>query len=347
MRPRLFGFLLGSLLSAILFVSLGRRASNAQVCLSEDAGRIEQVEIHYRKDAKDIWPTLESFFRQISPSVDVIAICANEKDAADLRSKWVFTNPLHIVRTGFAISSWSKDRFLVTSSQRPTLLVPRQDQTPIEIRRNDARVASVIASTWPGQFSRLESDLAFDAGDILVSDRVAIYNQELSRKNPSVNDLSESVQKLTGRQPLQLTDAPGHHIGMFAAPLAPDVIAVGDPTLGEKLLQGHSSIVPDKSAYGPFHHAISQLSGHFRKVVRLPLIPIADREYITYTNGVFEQRDGKKHVYMPWYDLPSLDNYARQAYEAVGYTVHPITVKRIYKYHGTIGCLVNVVKRTL
>jgi hypothetical protein len=75
-------------------------------------------------------------------------------------------------------------------------------------------------------------------------------------------------------------------------------------------------------------------------------VPFHDpKTFITYTNGVFETRDGVRIVYMPWYDWPALDEAARATYASLGYRVHPVPVRALYPLRGTIGCLINVLAR--
>jgi hypothetical protein len=63
------------------------------------------------------------------------------------------------------------------------------------------------------------------------------------------------------------------------------------------------------------------------------------------TNGVFEVRDGRHIAYVPSYDLPELDTVAHATYRRLGWEVVPIQVRALFPYHGTIGCVVNVVER--
>ena len=50
---------------------------------------------------------------------------------------------------------------------------------------------------------------------------------------------------------------------------------------------------------------------------------------------------------MPVYNYPILDNYIRKIYESLGYEVKPINVSEIYKYGGSVRCLINVLKRSV
>jgi hypothetical protein len=45
------------------------------------------------------------------------------------------------------------------------------------------------------------------------------------------------------------------------------------------------------------------------------------------------------------FDLPALDARATQIYESLGWRVRPVRARKLYPFHGTIGCLVNVLAR--
>ena len=66
---------------------------------------------------------------------------------------------------------------------------------------------------------------------------------------------------------------------------------------------------------------------------------------MAYTNGVYETRGGARIAWMPTFDLPELDARARDVYSALGWQVRPVRARGRYAWHGTIGCLVNVLAR--
>lgn len=76
-----------------------------------------------------------------------------------------------------------------------------------------------------------------------------------------------------------------------------------------------------------------------------PRGPFLDKTYMAYTNGVYETRGSSRVAWMPTFDLPALDARATQIYERLGWQVRPVRARHLYAYHGTIGCLVNVLAR--
>lgn len=132
------------------------------------------------------------------------------------------------------ITGWSKDRFLVAAGHPGRLLCPSNPPSPIPYRTNDALVGPALARQWPGRFVTEDSDLAFDADDIICTDSLALVNDELHDKNAGDADWLRSVEKLTGKRAVWLKGSPAHHIGMFVAPLDDHRAVVGDPDLGAK-----------------------------------------------------------------------------------------------------------------
>ena len=116
----------------------------------------------------------------------------------------------------------------------------------------------------------------------------------------------------------------------------------GDPSgdTGEPLHADFSDEMVNR-----FELAAREMAALGYRVVRIPNVPFDHKTYMAYSNGVFETRGGKRIAYMPVYGVPEMDRAAQQVYESLGWTVHTVRVKTVYPFHGTIGCLVNVVAR--
>jgi hypothetical protein len=99
------------------------------------------------------------------------------------------------------------------------------------------------------------------------------------------------------------------------------------------------------TATTPFIDAANEFRNRGFKTISVPTVIFGRQTYISYTNGVFETKNGRHIVYMPWYDIPKFDNIAKQAYESAGWQVCPVPVRKLYRNRGTIGCLINVLKR--
>ncbi|HTQ09418.1 MAG TPA: hypothetical protein VMI31_05045 [Fimbriimonadaceae bacterium] len=353
LRYRLIGFAVGFLLAVAIAGWIGRWRTTPPRVLPESNGEIATVEIQYtRAAAPDAWPCLKSFLTQLPTSVELIAVCGDEADAATFRkaARELPPRKTEVVVVGTPITGWSKDRFLVAQGRETELVCPAAWPSPLPDRVNDAKVARAIARQWPDRFETTQADLVFDAGDILCADTKVLVNDELRAKNPLAADWLSRVATITGRAPVWLKGSPGHHIGMFAAPLGDHTVVVGDPDLGQKLWKPEMAKLLGRADFTlattePFRRAIADLQQAGFEVVRTPLIPIEPKVYVTYTNGIFEVRGGEATVYMPSYGVPALDQAASQAYASAGLNVHPVAVRSVFRCCGTIGCLVNVLDR--
>lgn len=350
MGYRILGFLVGLVVAIAVFSLLTRNfvVKNLRA-LSDCTGALKVVEIQYSQDsAKDTWPCLSGFFNQIDPSVRVVAACSSSADAEALRKAWHWKNPLDITVVGLPITGWSKDRFLVLNDQPITLKCPRPEESAFGLRNNDSKVAEAIAKQWPDQYQFDQSPMVFEAGDILCDDHNALYSDVLQGKNPDMKDLEAQVQRLTHLRPLRLAGAPGHHIGMFAAPLDHQTVVVGDVDMGKTAWTSDRLGKPDFSAAttAPFRKAVEDLKKAGYRVIPAPLIVLAPKVYVTYTNGVFETVGKRRVAYIPSYGDAKLDELGANAYRQAGWEVHPVPVQTVFKFRGTIGCLINVLQRS-
>lgn len=351
MLYRFAGLLFGFVLAVGACLLIGRRYPAR--LLTESEGAIRVAEIHFtRASAVTNWPPLHTFLREMYPDVRLVVACGDAADARAFReaSQDLLQRDIRIVIVDEPITGWSKDRFLVRGVRKPALVCPVPDASPLPGRAADARVGPTIARDMPMDFTSETAPLSFDAGDLMPVGSLILFNDELVSKNPTVGDLGAQVAKLTGLSPLYLKGSPRHHIGMFAAPLGDDAVAVGDPDLGRRLWtqSDEKTLGPadwSPAAVQPFREAAAALSRAGFRVVRVPTAVIAPKVYSTYTNAVFQVRDGRKIVYMPVYGSAALDGAAEAAYRAEGWMVVPIEVKGVYRLGGTIGCLVNVLAR--
>jgi hypothetical protein len=158
-----------------------------------------------------------------------------------------------------------------------------------------------------------------------------------------------------GEQP---GDVPRHHLSMYLTPLTEGVVLLGDPRagkeiVGEKFAPGEKSpdsgeaLVADFSAQtvARYERAAADLARAGFRVTRIPTVPFDDKTYLAYTNGVFETRGAQKVAWVPTFDLPKLDEAALAVYRGLGWEVRPVPSRAAFPFHGTLGCLVNVLAR--
>jgi hypothetical protein len=317
--------------------------------ITEDDGRLACVALQYTREASPYTlPCLRAFLRGLDPSVEVIAVCGDQADEAAARKDLSLPGrTLKTVVVGKHITGWCKDRFLVAEGSPALLCRPPDENTGMPTRANDALVAPALARAFPGRFKDRVVPLKFDAGDILPCGQELIVSDTLWVKNGRPRDFQKRLEQIFDARVVWLHDVPDHHVGMYAAPVSGDEIIVGDPDLAKPLWTKAMEARLGKADFSPatvalFHNAATQLEAAGFKVVRAPTVPLGPQTFISYTNGVFE----KGVVYMPTYACPPLDDLGRAAYRSVGRNAVPIPVETVYRFKGTIGCLINVLARS-
>lgn len=356
MRNRLIGVAIG-LVIAVGIVALHARQIGYQRprLLSEIYGPMRVIAIQYTRDAAEFTgPCYRSFLSQMNPDTRVIVVCGDEADQKSFEDEVERRLPspreIETVIVGKPITTWCKDRFLVGMGRPAELYHPPSEATSLSTRTNDALVAPALARSFSDRLRAVEVPLKFDAGDILPAGSRIIVSDTLWRKNEKPVRFEAGLKRMFGMDVIWLKDVPDHHIGMFAAPLDEETMVVGDPHLGKKLWSREAERAlgkPDFSevATAPFERAANQLENAGFRIIRAPLVVLGPKTYVSYTNGVFETRGRYKIVYMPSYGVKAVDDAGRIAYESAGWEVRPIPVRTVYKFRGTIGCLVNVLER--
>jgi hypothetical protein len=282
-----------------------------------------------------------------------------------------------VVEVDGPISVWSKDRALVLApdpgAKRTGLAIPVPPDPRWKERANDWRTLEQVAGAMPDRFYVRQLPIEFDAGDFDVAGDGVIVDDNLVTKNRKrgVGDVGELRRLLEGAlaRPVVVLgradgDVPRHHLSMYMAALSPPgaadgrVALVGDPRearamLGGDLVPGEADPDTGEVLHADFSDAMiarfdlaaTALAAAGWRVVRVPEVPFLDKTYMAYTNGVYETRDGARVAWMPTFDLPALDARATAIYESLGWQVRPVRARKLYPYHGTIGCLVNVLAR--
>ncbi len=337
----------------------------------EDAsGPLEVIAIHYAPAADDvaleIWHQL---FLVLPDSVKVEVAVAQAADFDRFMDKlrgWQIHAPERFVAVviGKTITTWSRDRFAAMQGDGiGTVLAPPRIETTFGDRQGDWSSPFALADAVWGRPPRI-ADFVFEGGDLASTPRWLFADVNLAHRNLGRADATrERLITELGRHFRQeviwlgdeVGDVPQHHMMMYAVPLDEHRVAVGDVHAGAKLLATEpagQTLAVDPDLDGDarrFDHAAQLLADHGFKIVRFPVVVLAGGgSYVTYTNALFDRApDGQRVVYLPTYRLPVLDHEAQRIYEEMGYLVHPIDVAPIYNLNGSLGCLVNVMKRGL
>ena len=356
-----------------------KHAERGAPLLHEARGSITEIVMHWTPGFREvIWDTYEDFWSAIDGKIRLTLVADQtvsipERTAllAELRG----INPELAKHTRWVISAgpittWSKDRALVSaapSSGPATLWVPEPPERYWPQRFNDWGTVASVAEASGGRFKSRTAPFDFDAGDFAVTDRHVIVGANFLRKNErrDIHNAAALQRRLSAwldRPVLVLgehpQDVPDHHLAMTMTPLDGRIALVGDPRMaativGNDFVPGTHSPETRELLTADFSEETAKrfdrLAADMKRagyaVVRIPNIPLDAKTYITYTNGIYEVRGNRRVAYMPSYGIEALDGAARAVYHSLGFTVRPIRVARVYPYHGTIGCLVNILGR--
>jgi len=252
------------------------------------------------------------------------------------------------------------------------------------LRAGDSRVADDLAHAFGGSVLSQRSDLYFDGGDFLADDRTVFVAPGVVRRNLQLAVQSEAelvalLERTLRRRIVLLREAPDHHVAMFMMTAGDGAVLVGDPSLAKGLLRegeapaepspgradGSAGASPSRDGFGRglcptgggadfseatqrlFDAVAEQCRAAGYRVTRIPTVPGCDaRTYLTYLNVVIDQRDGHRIVYLPVYNaVPRLNEAAAAVWRSLGYEVQPVDCSAVYSHFGTLGCLVNVLRR--
>lgn len=350
----------------------------AGTVLREDTGSIDEVLLHY---VPRLEPLVDEAYRDflgtLDPSTRVVLVVpkgSGDSPKGFLRridASGSLAGRARVVEVDGPISVWSKDRALVlgpgADASRSGLEIPAPPDPRWVERANDWRTPAQVASAMPERFYVRQLPLEFDAGDFDVAGGTVLVDDNLVTKNTArgvsdVAQLRKLLEALLAR-PVRVLgaadgDVPRHHMSMYMAALDGGVALVGDPRAAEAIVG--SSFAPGEAdpdtgeplradfsdaTVARFDRAARDLKAAGWRVVRIPEVPFLDKTYMAYTNGVYETRAGAHVAWVPFFGIPELDARARAVYESLGWQVRPVRACALYAYHGTIGCLVNVLAR--
>ncbi len=386
-KETLLGLVAGILIGVTLLVAFHRHSHHTprilihRTILPEADGALAHVWLHWTPPTDPVTaPSYQDFLRALEPTVTVTfvvpaAMTTEERSRLDQRLATVdpsgaLARRTRIVEVPGPITSWSKDRALVTTKSATgeiRLIVPAEPGDNWKERRNDWGSVSVLANALSPQVSHEIAPFDFDAGDLMVARGQLLVDTNLLEKNrrrgyATMEALRARISEFFHMPVLTLGenwgDTPRHHLSMYMTSLTRNQILVGDPLAGRALvgegylpgehgLETGRPLVPDFSSetQARFDRAHRELVAAGFEVTRIPTVVFEDKTYFAYTNGVFETRGQRRIAYVPSYAVPPLDAAAFDVYRRLGWEVVPIRVRNLYTYHGTIGCVVNVLER--
>ncbi len=347
--------------------------------LAEAEGALAEVAMHYvPRLAGVVREPYSDFLRQLPRDVSIRFVVPDDMTAAQTERMRGWLDSVDatlwqrstLVRSSGPITTWSKDRALVTEAGpdgAAWLVAPAEPGLDWEERHNDWLTVESLVSASEGRYVRKVAPFDFDAGDFAMLSGAIVVDANLLEKNAhrdirDVRTLARRFEAWFDAEVIVLGDeagdTPPHHLSMYMTPLTGKTVLVGDPAaaraiVGVDFCPGPRSAETRKPLCADFTAATQrrfdkvadELARRGFDVVRIPNVPLEPKTYIAYTNGVFETRNGQRIAYVPMYGVAKLDHAARETYERLGWKVRPIRVANVYAYHGTIGCLVNVLAR--
>jgi hypothetical protein len=364
----LLGIGLGLALSAAVLSlqDVGRDRATGPL-LSECDGALGRLVIQYAAGADDaVMPTYRGFLRLLPASVEVCVVSPSDDEFCTLaRAVGPTECRLTPVIVSHPITSWARDRWLALG--RPTTLLHSRAEDGAAVwpaREGDQRVADDLAAALAPNVRARQSELYFDGGDVEADGETAFVRPTLLVRNvqrtvATRDELTASLSTLLHHRVVLLDGAPDHHVGMYLMPVGGRTVLVGDPTLAERLLAESPDEAAAVAAYLPggpdfseasvasFEAVAERCRGAGYRVLRIPIAPGRDgRTYLTYVNGIIDQCDGRRTIYMPEYTFAARLNRAAVAvWEGLGYEVRPVECDGCARSFGTLHCLVNVLRR--
>jgi hypothetical protein len=362
--PKIIGIAVGLLAAAtVLLTDHPRRApSDTGAMLSECDGSIESIVIQYVTGADFTLPIYRQFLAALPSSVRVYAVCPGEADLSELQSALTGdSHKLVPIFTRHAMTPWSRDRWIALHGDRgpgTTLAVPLPENEGAQwpARAGDARIAADIAHALDSAVRWKSAGLYLDAGDLLADAQnvfvtAAVLHRNIQHTVQDRAELQKTLEKLTAHKVIFLDQSPDHHAGMYMMAAGEGRVVVGDPSLARNLLSpvelpggaDFSSATQER-----FDSVAKATADAGYRVTRIPTVPASDgKTYLTYLNGIIDQRNGQRTIYLPSYDAQDrLNSAAKNIWEKLGYRVVPINVTAAFRRFGTLHCLVNVLERS-
>lgn len=371
-RVRL-GALVGVLAATVFVIADGRHAPLAVErrtpahgpILSDCDGAIRELVIQYVPEAAGIVETTyRQFLRALPADVTVIVVCPDDDAFDDLRSRVGRVScRLVAVRTGHAMTCWSRDRWLAMTpawAGGPAVVISPLAENAATIwpqRAGDSRIGDALGAALPESVISDRSPLIFDGGDFVADAETVFVTPRVARRNvgvtlSSLDELRRALARIMKRRVVLLSDAPRHHAGMFMMLAGGRTAVVGDPSLARTLLTaGEQRPITDPDFSEETQRQFDAVAGSCAaagyRVVRVPVVPGRDgRTYLTYLNVILDDRARKRVVYMPVYEgADELNNAAASAWEKLGFEVRRVDCTNTYKHFGSLRCLVNVLRR--
>jgi hypothetical protein len=340
------------------------------------AGRLRALRLHWPDEVEEPAfsaqrTTFHDLFTRF-PSDVTFHVVTEGQSAARLQAlveAWgvadptrIHYHPLHLHSTVEQwyepVTMWARDTALLmrTHDGRPLLLLPRSfrkdGQVDASLNRriiHGAAAAPALLQERLGLLVR-RSELNFEGGDVVPSRQTVLVGGHLVQRN--MRDLKlgkaavvERLQEQLGRPVVVIEPQPAFHLDVGFTWLSEGVVAVADPRLAAAMVRGlkptgldlDTMLKADPALADRYDKGAATLLGAGFQVVRMPNLPglALLTPYLTYNNVLMED----KRVYMPVYDLPVLDEFARSIYRNHGFQVVDMpSARHSTRLWGSVRC---------
>jgi N-dimethylarginine dimethylaminohydrolase len=265
------------------------------------------------------------------------------------------------------LSPWARDRYLAFPIGDTTrVLLPRPDSVASSIA-GDCDVARQLAD-WDPELELVESRLAIEGGDVLVSGAVVLVgattilaNADRFEEGPA--GVEACLEELFDREVVVVGGregaVPHEHLDMYVSFVGGRRLLLGDPRLTRRLfdrpdelenasLEARSIGVFSWQTQAEAATLYDELAGLLVDagflVQRLPILHTDDGDLLTWNNAVTERRGTRGTAYVPSYGIPSLDDLARRTWTQAGYEVKSVRCAQVIGEGGAVRCLTNVLR---
>lgn len=274
-------------------------------------------------------------------------------------------HPLHLHATPEQVyhpmTMWARDGslLLATCEGREVLLLPKSFRGDCQVDpklnrhvvQGTGAAPASLAQTLPELIVR-RSHLSFEGGDVVASRQSALIGGEVVARNMHELKLSkaavlEQFKELFGVTVTVVEPPPEFHLDLGFTFLDDTTVAVADPGQGLKLAEGNPNLARliqatlDKGVVDKYNRAAQQLTAVGYRIQRLPNLCGVGlvTPYLTYNNVLLENYATVKKAYMPVYDVPALDDCARDFYRSHGFQVVDMPSARLStKLWGALRC---------
>ena len=266
------------------------------------------------------------------------------------------------------LTLWARDgAVLAESLGKPVLLLPRSfrghGQVDPKLNRQIVQ-GTAVAPARLAQALQLEvrrTTLSFEGGDVVAGTRAVLLGAHSLSRTMSERRLSrqaalEEFSHQFGLPVVVIEPQPEFHIDLGFTFLDERTVAVADPGNSLSLLaerpelEAQRKVTLERQLPQRYDQAARQLEEQGFRVVRLPHLAglSLSTPHCTYNNVLLENDGAKlRRVYLPIYDVPPLDDWARATYQGQDFQVVDMPSARLSTLlWGSLRCASGDLERT-